>query len=228
MSDMSKILIFGTSSFSLLMKNYIERFSRDSVIGFVCDKEYKKSDSFAYLPVYALEEIRRYHSPDDVKVLPAIGYTNMNTMRSQIVDKVRNAGFKFAGFVHPDANWYGEKIGEGNIILEGSSFGLNCVLGDFNIFFNSCAIAHDCIIGSFNHFSPSVALSGCVNVGDYCFVGTNSTLRDNIKVEDYSLIGAGAYISKPTKKYSVTIPAPGVTLVGKTSMDIKTLNFQKE
>jgi acetyltransferase-like isoleucine patch superfamily enzyme len=145
----------------------------------------------------------------------------MGQIRAKTADEMRRKGYGFYSFIHPSVNWYGDSIGEGNIILENVTFCLNSKLGNFNIFFNNCALAHDTSIGDFNHFGPCIALSGHVRIGNHCFFGTNSTLRNDINVADYTLVGAGTYVNKSTQPYSVIVPAGSSILNDKSSLDVK-------
>jgi len=217
---MSQVILFGTSNFSLLMKKYIERFSEDVVVGFVCHAEYRETQMLGSLPVYTMEEIVGAFPPCKAKVLPTAGYTKMNTIRAKVVEEFQEMGYEFSSFIHPSVQWYGEKMGIGNIILENTTICMNSTLGSFNILFSGCNISHDVTIGDFNHFSPSAALSGFIDIGNHCFIGTNSTIKNNVEIADFSLIGAGAYIQHSTKEYSVTVPSKSVNLDYKSSKEI--------
>lgn len=220
MIQLSKVILFGIGSFSLLLKEYLERFTHDSVVGFVCHRKYWQADKLDSTPVYVLEDLEQSCAPGDALILPSIGYSRMNTLRADVVNALRSKGYGFASFIHPSVQWYGDSIGEGNIILENVTFGLHSSLGDFNVVFNGCTITHDVRIGNCNHFSPRVAFSGNVQVGNYCFFGTNCTLKNNISIADYSLIGAGAFVQQSTQDHSVLVPARSITLENKDSMDV--------
>ncbi len=204
---MKQIILFGTKQFPRLIKEYIERFTDDKVAAFCCNKEFIDVEEIDTLPVVALEEVEKHYSPDRFLVLPTVGYTKMNSLRKTIVNIFRDKGYSFYSFIHPTATIYGDKIGEGNIILEQVNIGMHTEFGSFNMVFNGCQLSHHGKIGDYNHFSPAVALGGNVTIKDRCFFGINSTIRDSIVIEEATLVGAGCYINKSTTKGAVITPA---------------------
>jgi len=218
---MRSVLILGLSGFSQLMKTYIERFTEDKIVGFVCHREYIDKNELNGIPVYPVDMIKALYSQDEVFILPAIGYTKMGQLRAKLVDEMQRKGYQFYSFIHPTVSWYGDSMGVGNIILENVTFCLHAKLGNHNVIFNNCAFAHDTYIGDFNHFGACVAISGNTHVGNHCFLGTNSTLKNEINIADYTFIGASAYVSKTTHPYSVIVPARSSTLYDVNSLDVK-------
>jgi len=218
---MSKLLLFGTGNYSLLMKKYVEQFTDDTIVGFVCHRQYRETPELESLPVFAMDEVKEKCPPSDVLILPTIGYTKMNTLRAQVVDELKSMGYRFASFIHPSAQWYGEAMGEGNIIMERALFCLGSKVGSFNIFCSDSSISHDVMIGDYNFICSGAVLSGYINVGDHSFLGVNSTFKNNIDIADYSLVGAGAYVNQSTSEYSVTVPAKSITVKNMNSMDIE-------
>jgi len=218
---MSKILLFGTGNYSLLMKKYVEKFTDDTIVGFVCHRQYRDTEELVSLPVFAMDEVKECCPPDDVLILPTIGYMKMNTLRSQVVGELKSMGYGFASFIHPSAVWYGDAMGEGNIIMEKALFCLGSKIGSFNIFYNDSSVGHDVTFGDYNFTCGGTVLAGYVNVGNHCFLGVNSTFKNNIDIADYSFIGAGAYVNQSTSENSVTIPAKSITVRSMNSMDIE-------
>lgn len=202
-----------------MMKTYIERFTQDVVVGYTGHKKYLSLRELDGVPVFAVEDLETAYTPKVVSVLPSIGYTEMNKRRESVVEELKDKGYGFYNFVHPSVHWYGNKIGEGNIILEETTICMNSTIGDYNIIFNNCAISHDVTIGNYNHFSPGVAVSGYVTIGNYCFIGTNATIKNEIEIADLTLVGAGAYVRKSTNEESVIVPAESQILIDKKSRD---------
>ncbi len=201
------------------MKAYIERYTEDVVIGYVGHKKFLTVQKLDDVPVFAVEDLEEFYAPKDVSILPSIGYTEMNKRRECVVKELKGKGYGFYSFIHPSVHLYGNKIGEGNIILEETTICMNSSIGSYNIIFNNCAISHDVTIGDYNHFSPAVAVSGCVKIGNYCFLGTNSTIKNEITIADLTLVGAGAYVRKSTQEESVIVPAESQILIDKKSRD---------
>ena len=58
---MKKIIIFGTTAFSKLMKWYIENDSEDKVIAFTLNERYISENSFCDLPVVSYEKLKEIY-----------------------------------------------------------------------------------------------------------------------------------------------------------------------
>lgn len=216
---MKNVVIFGTSNFSIMLKSYIEQFSDDKVAAFTVHKKYIETDAIESLPVIAFEDIEKFYSPCDYYILPAMGYTKMNSIRKKIVSQFSLKGYNFYSFIHPSAQLYCDEIGVGNIIFEGVIAEKFSKIGNFNVIFSHVSISHHCKIGNYIHFAPAVAMGGNTIVHDNCFLGINSTIRDNIILADFTLVGSGTYISKNTDYGSVIVSPRSFVLENKTSVD---------
>ena len=216
---MKSVLIWGVGPFSRLMYKYLPTFTSDTVAGFVCHSRYRTIDELEGKAVYALETLETEFSPQEVLVLPSMGYRAMNSVRAKVVEDVRRKGFGFCSFVHPESRIYADRIGEGNIILENVTVGLSAKIGSFNVIFNDCSVSHDCVVGDYNHFSVAVALSGCVEVSNFCFLGTNSTVKNGVRLAERTLLGAGAYLSADSLPGRVYVPERTVCLENHVSTD---------
>jgi len=203
---MRSVIILGTNDFSVLMKKYMDKFTNVKVMGFACHEKFIYEKEIEGYPVISIENLAASFPPEDVEILPSIGYTKLGQLRKMLVNELRDKGYSFRSFIHPSVSFYGEEIGEGNIVLENVTFCLNSQIGNFNIVFNNSSFAHDTSIGDFNHFSPCVATSGHTTIGNHCFLGTNATTRNHIEISDYSFVGAGAYVSRSADSGSFIVP----------------------
>ena len=78
------IIIFGMSSFSKLMKRYIEEDSKYTVIAFSINKDYIKEKYFEELPVIPFEDLEKTFPDQQIRILITSGYKNMNDLRKKI------------------------------------------------------------------------------------------------------------------------------------------------
>lgn len=218
---MKNIIVFGVADFSLLMKKYIERFTRDHVVAFCCDLEYIQTSMIDGCPVVDMEKVQEIFAPEENYFLMAIGYKKMNRLRAEMTDKVRKMGYELYTFIHPSANVFCDEMGEGNIVLENVTMSLRGSIGDCNIFWNGVNISHNYLIGSYNYFAPGVVTGGNIVMGNNCFLGLNCTLKNSVDIADFSFVGAGVYASFSTKKHSVIAAARDVVLENKTSDDME-------
>lgn len=218
---MKKIILYGNSEFSKLIKYYFEADTKRKIEAVTVDREYIKDNEFENIPVIPFEEVENYYSPSKYEILVAIGYSNMNTLRKKIFEKCKAKGYSIASFIHSSVLMAENvKLGEGNIILENSIIQPFAKIGNGNLIWHNVSIAHDCEIGNFNTITGMSSINGANKIGNNCFLGSNSTIKDHLVIANYSLIGAGTYISKDTEEYGVYVPNRAIKLE-KNSLEIK-------
>lgn len=208
----SKIIIFGNNKYAMEIAEYIQKFTDSSLCCFTVNKEYITENEILGLPVIAFENIEEKYETSQYKVLIALGYKNMNSLRENVFEQVQNKGYEIEGFIHPSALINTKDIGVGNIFLENVFIGPHTQIGNGNIFWNGANISHDANIGNYNYFSPSTTMAGNVKIGNNCFLGTNCTIKDGVTISNKSLIGAGCYLSIDTLDNEVYVPARAVKL----------------
>lgn len=203
---MKKIIIFGTSAFSKLMKWYIENDSDNKICGFTLHSEYIQEDTFCQLPVYSFEDLEHLFPEKDFEILITIGYKQMNSIREAVFYECKKRGYKVAEFIHSSVTRYSDMIGEGNIILENVRIQPFSKVGNGNIIQHFTIISHEAVVGDFNYFAGNVHVAGLSKVGDRCFVGINGIIQNGVKLASYNLVGAGVCVGRDTEEYMVTAP----------------------
>lgn len=217
---MKKLVLYGNSQFTKLLKYYIENDSDREVVAVTVERKYISSNTFEGLPLVAFEECESYYSPEEYEILVCIGYSKMNTIRQEIFKKCKNKGYHIASYIHSSAIIADNvELGEGNIILENTLIQPFCKIGDGNLIWYKVSVAHDCSIGDFNTITGMSSISGIVKIENNCFLGNNSTIKDKINLKSYTLVGAGTYINKDTEKYGVYVPQRTIK-IDKSSLDI--------
>lgn len=216
---MKNIIIYGNTSFSCMIAEYIKKCTDWNISCFCVDKQFIDCDTLMDIPVIPFEEIENKYSCDNHSFIITIGYSKMNTIRESAYIKVSNKGYKLENFIHPTATINADEIGDGNIILENVFLGPHTKVGNANIFWNGANICHDCEIGNFNQISASAVMSGCAKVKDNCFIGMNASIRDHVTVKNKTLVGAGTFINEDTEENGVYVPARAVKL-DKDSLEI--------
>lgn len=213
-----KVIIFGTTCFSIMLAEYVEKFTDDEVVCFTINEEYIKDNEIMGLPVIGFENIEKKYNTSEFKILNTVGYKEMNTIREKIFYEIEKKGFEVACFIHPSALINANEIGTGNIILENVFIGPHTNIGNGNIIWNGVNISHDGNIGNFNCFGASTTLAGNVTVRNNCFFGINSSVKNELIVADKTLLGAGCFLNKNTKEEDVYITEkPTVKLDVKSS-----------
>ena len=93
-------------------------------------------------------------------------------------------------------------------------------IGNSNIIWNGSQISHESQVGDYNFFSVDSVIAGKTVVKNNCFLGINSTVLGNRTLEYATLVGAGAFVKENTEPYSVYVPARSICLENKKSTEM--------
>ncbi|KLU62646.1 putative acetyltransferase EpsM [Peptococcaceae bacterium CEB3] len=147
------------------------------------------------------------HSPEDIRLVNALGSVGRIGKRREIFQHFKALGYSFASVFHPAAIISRlTELGEGVQLMAGVVVQAGVVLGD-NVLVNTRAsVDHDCRIGAHAHLAPGAILSGGVTLGEGVHVGTGAVIIQGITVGEGSVIGAGAVVIRD-------VPS-GVTVAG--------------
>lgn len=219
---MNKIVIFGIEKFAEMIYSLLQEQEENCVYGFCIDMKYMPAQKEKYgLPIVPFEEIQDFFPASEFSVIFCIGYTDMNRLRKARMETALKLGYQVIGYTHPTAIIQAEKVGIGNIFMEGVICGQNSQIGDGNIFWPMAHVAHHTCVGSYNFFTISSVVAGNIKIADYCIFGANCTVKNGVNIAEGTLVGAGAYISKDTEPWSVYAPPRTYKLEGKKSTDFK-------
>lgn len=193
----NEFLIFGDSVLAEVLYETIQQDDADrySIVGFVVDDAFFSNANFCGKRVYKYSEIKNYFDQNNIEILPAVGYKNLNEFRCVLCCKLERDGWLIGNYINRRAIVRAERIGKGNLIFDGVNIGLKTVIGNGNIFYPNSLLAHHSIVGNFNFFAINSSIAGYVKIGDRCFFGNNSTTKDHISVGSMVLLGAGQYLS---------------------------------
>lgn len=198
------VVVFGAGSFAALMTRYIERFTDWSVAAYTVDRPYCGGAEFNGRPLVPFDEL----GPADAErwdALLAVGYSQSGDVRRRAFGALKGAGFTVRNFVHPTCQYYGDEMGEGNLLLESTVVGFGARLGHANLLWTGANVGHDDEIGSFCTLCATASFGGFTTVGDNCFFGLNATVRDHIHVAPYTLVGAGASLTHDSSEGDVYV-----------------------
>lgn len=217
---MRKIIIAGTSSFSLVLFDLITKEKQGNVVAFTLNEEYIVEKKLAELPIVAFEKLDSLYDMQEIEILLSFGYSNLNAIREQFYCTCKEKGYTIGSFISRNASIYSNELGEGNLILPNSYVGPYSQLGNCNIIWNGVNISHHNCIGDFNHISAGSILAGNVKIGNNCFLGVNSAYKNGVIIASKTLIGAASYVSKNTKENVAYSGNPARSIKGCTALDI--------
>jgi sugar O-acyltransferase (sialic acid O-acetyltransferase NeuD family) len=218
---MKKLVIIGLSNNAKLAAFYFNKDTDYNVVGFSVNQEYIIGDTFYNLPVFPIENIITIFPPNDCDVFVAVGYSQMNEVRKNLYQNMKELGYNLPNYISPKCSYLTEEpIGDNNFILEDNTIQPFVKIGSNNVLWSGNHIGHDVEIGNHNFITSQVVVSGFTKIKNSTFIGVNATLRDDIIIADKTLVAAGSIIMKSTKEEEVYLPAQS-SLYKKKSTEVK-------
>ena len=203
---MADVVIFGTGSFGQVAHFYFTRDSEHRVVAFTADAGQTEATSMEGLPVVPFDRVAQDYPPAQCLMFVAVGYRQVNSVRSGIYDRVKGLGYRLPTYLSSRCSHWGDTvIGDNCFIFEDNTIQPYVTIGNDVILWSGNHIGHHATIGDHCFLASHVVISGHVRVGNHCFFGVNATTRDAIRIGDRCVIGAGALIMKSTRDDEVYI-----------------------
>lgn len=216
-----KVIVWGTGKIAEVVYFYLKEDSEYEVCAFCLDEEYIDRKEFYGLPVVGFQNIELIYTPSEYLMSIPIGYTSMNSVRTEKYMEAKAKGYSFVTYISSKAVYYGTPVGENCIIMEHNVIQPFTQIGDNVIMWSGNHLGHHSIIESHCFIASHVVISGASVIGESSFLGVNSTIRDNIKIGKFNLIGAGSVILADTLDYNVFTAKAGTCKLEKKSIDIR-------
>ena len=124
--------------------------------------------------------------------LIAVGQIGVDDLRSTLLSKIINAGFKSPivtsplAFVSPHA-----VIGKGTVVMHRAMINAGAKIGDNCIINSHALVEHDVVVEDHCHIATSATINGGSTVGRSSFIGSGSTIRESINIGKMCAIGMG-------------------------------------
>jgi sugar O-acyltransferase (sialic acid O-acetyltransferase NeuD family) len=202
------VVIFGMGDAAELAHHCFVQSGRQ-VAGFCVDAAYLTTTTFRGLSAVAFEEATQAFPPALHAGFVAIGYRRLNRVRAEKAAAMRDAGYRLASCVSPQAIhsadlWHGDNC----FIMEGVILQPQVQLGRNVTVWSGAHVAHHSTIGDDCFLAPRVAIAGRVVIEERCFLGINATIRDHVRIGRDSVVGAGATVLQDLPPGSLVLPAP--------------------
>lgn len=207
MSEVKKLLIFGTGTLGELAGYYFQSDTPYELLGYVDDAEFVSTKShLSGKPVWSWEDARAGYSTEDVDYFVAIGYRKTNTIRQNRYEQIKKAGYRLASYVSRKATVLTESIGDNCFILENNVLQPYTVIGNNVTMWSGNHVGHHSIIEDNAFITSHVVISGMCRIGANSFVGVNSCLHDGVTIGEKTVVGAGSIITESCEPRSVFRP----------------------
>jgi sugar O-acyltransferase (sialic acid O-acetyltransferase NeuD family) len=207
-----KLVIVGDSAFAEVACEYFTCDSRYEVSGFAVEGAHLKRDRLLDRPIVAFERLADHFPPSTHEVYVAIVYSQLNRLRTRLMQVAKQAGYGLASFVSPHAFvWRNAQLGEHCFVFENNVVQPFVTIGDNVVLWSGNHIGHHSRMGDNVFVSSHVVISGFCEVGANCFLGVNAAIGNNITIARDCWIGPGVVISKDTKEGEIH-RAPGAEI----------------
>lgn len=195
-----KLVIVGDSAIAEIAYEYFTHDSPFDVTAFTVDAAYLKRTELFGLPVVDFASLEERFPPSDHLLFVALGYNQLNRLRTRFYQEGKARGYAFASYVSSSAFvWRNVTVGENCFIFENNVIQPFVRIGDNVTLWSGNHIGHHSRIEDNCFIASHVVISGFCNVGPSCFIGVNATVANNVRIERDCLVGAGATILRDTE-----------------------------
>ena len=211
------LVIFGVGKLSKIISSYFQKYTEYKIVAYIDNYNKKHNYIDKQSIVLSPTEFLENYSPDKYIMFIAVGYSEMNKVRTKLYTKYKKLGYSFVNFIHPNVEWWDDSnIGENSFIFENNVVQQNVSIGNNVIMWSGNHIGHDARIGDNVWITSHVVVYSNVNINNNCFIGSNANLRDGISIGYQNFIGAGTNIWSSTKDFSVFAVEPSKPLTVKS------------
>ena len=203
MEKKEKLVIIGLGETADLATDYFQSDSEYEVCGYAADAKYVDNTTGMLngLPVVRVEDLQEKYPLSEYKVFVAMGYGHLNHDRTNMYNRIKTMGYKFASYISSRAFIANNvKLGDNCFILENNVIQRNVSIGNNVYLWSGNHIGHRTKIANNVFFSSRVAISGFCSIGDNCFLGINCCVGDGVNIAEGCFIGGGVVLMHDTVK----------------------------
>jgi sugar O-acyltransferase (sialic acid O-acetyltransferase NeuD family) len=213
----------GDSPIAEVAYEYLTNDSPYEVIAFTVDKKFLKEKTLMGHPVVPFEEVQIEYKPEIYKMFVAVGYPNLNRLRTRFCLDAKKKGYHLITYISSHAFvWHNVKVGENCFILEDNTIQPFVKIGDNVTLWSGNHIGHHSTIENNCFVSSQVVVSGFCHIGENSFLGVNSALSHRTTIAKDNIIAMGAVVVLNTEPEGIYVGNPARRLK-KSSLDQSSL-----
>lgn len=211
MSRAKDLLIVGASSFAEIATLYFSRTDEYVVKALVVEDDYWEEGELLGLPIISLSEALGRYSPRDTFFFAAIVYSQMNQLRTRLMNLMMSKGFRPASYISPDAYIDDTaSVGHHSFIFEDNTVQPFVSIGSNVVLWSGNHIGHHSVIDDNVFVSSHVVISGHCRVSRNTFLGVNCAIGNNVVIGEYNWIMPSTAILSDTGPRELWRPQPPV------------------
>ena len=100
---MKQIVLFGTGKIAEVLLYFFRHHSDREVVACTADRDYLPAGNWQDLPTVPFEDVQQSYPPDRYAMFVALGYQEMNDLRTEKCAEARQLGYTLVSYVHPDS-----------------------------------------------------------------------------------------------------------------------------
>jgi sugar O-acyltransferase (sialic acid O-acetyltransferase NeuD family) len=201
---MKPVVLFGAGKIAEVLLYLFENHSNRQVIACTIDHKFLDARTWNGMPIVPFENLRETHPPEQYDLFIAIGYQELNRLRSRRCEEARNMGYNLISYIHPESGLPKDcEYGDNCFVMNNVLIHPKVRLGNNVFIWSGAMVGHHSSIGDNCWLTSCCKVSGLVDVGKNCFMAVNSTISHSVKVGADCFIGANSLIVKCTKDKEV-------------------------
>jgi len=203
------VIIVGNSPIAEIAYEYLTYDSPYEVVAFTVEEKYLSAKYLMKLPIEPFEQIQTKYDPRQYKMLVAVGYTDLNRLRTRFCQEAKQKGYKLISYVSSHAFvWRNVEIGENCFIFEDNTIQPFVKIGDNVTLWSGNHIGHHSVVEDNCFISSHVVVSGFCRVETNSFLGVNSALSHRTTIARDNIIAMGAVVTKDTEPEKIYVGNP--------------------
>jgi len=203
---MKPIVLFGTGKIAEVILYFLTHRSNRQVAACTVDRDYLPGSTWQGITVVPFDEITHRYPPETHDMFVALGYQDMNALRTGKCAEARQLGYTLASYVHPESGIPSDCVhGDNCFVMNQVLIHPKVRLGNNVFVWSGSMVGHHSSIGDNCWLTSCTNISGGVDVGSNCFFAVNSTVGNSIHIGENCFIGANALVIKSTEDGQVFI-----------------------
>jgi sugar O-acyltransferase (sialic acid O-acetyltransferase NeuD family) len=221
-----KKVIFGIGKIGEVVHDLMKHEAGIDVAGWAVDRRYATVEQKEGLPVVPFDELVAKFPPATHDLFVAVGYHDMNAVRSRTMEAARAMGYAMPAFIHPASGLpQGTPVGENAFIMRDVLIHPRASIGADVFVWSGAIVGHHSVVGDHCWITSGANIAGACGIGDHCFLAINCTIGNSIRIGRRCFIGANALVVKDLADEQVVIAAPDKPLRLNTDQFLRMSNF---
>ena len=197
---MKPVVLFGTGKIAEVILHCFRTAGEQTVVACTVDRDYMPGTTWQQLPCVAFEDVAAHYPPDEYEMFVALGYQNLNDLRTEKTEAAKTIGYQLTSCIHPESGLPTDcQLGENCFVMNNVMIHPCVTLGNNVFVWSGSMIGHHTSIGDNCWLTSSTNISGVVTVGRNCFFAVNSTIGHGVRIGNECFIGANALVTKDTE-----------------------------